>query len=343
VDLSLWWVLPARDEVALGRSVLQALSVTPEARPRLFGTYEPLRDKLPPDDDEPFLAAWRDEAKRDVPGGRQLIWKGSTPFRLGTASFPYKEVGQELEERERIVTLSIWVRPSGYAEPERRDRLVDFFVEIANKLEAIYASAGLDGQAQPEVGIDALSDTVVVRGAWIGLPPVRTWLHWFGGPYVSELSELPSIAKSGNGLVLRRGEELGTSGSLPGPPMPAHFCWQEETTWEFNGRARFPVTTRMPAEVIPVIGASPARGQAQHEVAAVEQSRLTKSAATSHRLVWKDKDGPGWPGGGHPQREGQAWIRAADGSLEELDDGAWMTRAEAQERANREGLAFEEV
>jgi hypothetical protein len=243
-----------------------------------------------------------------------------------------------------VIQLGIDVRPSGYTEPERREQLVEFFVEVADRLGAVYASAGLNGQAQAEAGGPQLSSIhyeVVVRGAWTGLPPVRTWLHWFGGPYVAELSDLPTVVTSGAGLLLRRGEEPAVRGSLPGPPIPARLCWQAETSWEQQGRSLTEVVNEVPAEAIPDIGSSPDRGQSRH--AAVQQSPGTECADASPRLIGKDEACPGWPGGGHPQREGPAWIRAADGSLEEINDGAWMTRAEAQERADREWLAFEEV
>jgi hypothetical protein len=341
MDLSFWWVLPARRGAALGQPVLRSLSTVPEARPRLIGSYEPVRMPLPPDDDAPFLALWREEM---VDGG-MFIWKANKPFRDGWVSFPnrYDETWDGLRGREKAVTLTVRVRSSGYRDAAGRESLVKFFANVASRLGAVYAAGGLEGEDQFEAEAGDLDGDVLVHGVWVGIPPLRAWLQWFGGPYVAELSDLPTVVKSGRGLLLRRGEEPAMRGSLPGPPIPTRLCWRAETAEEWQGRSLLTVSNRVPAEDIPVIRSSPYGRRPQRAPAAVQRSPGTESAGASPRLVWKDEAGPGWPGGGHPQREGPAWMKTADGSLEELNEGAWMTRAAAQDRAEREGYAFEEV
>lgn len=368
-DLSLWWVLPARQKTALGQRVLRALSVVPEARPRRFGTFEPWRQQLAPDDDEPFLALWREEVAR----GGDLGWKASTPFRQGWASFPSETTREEsLVGRETVVSVRIGVRPSGYTDPERREALVVFFAKLADRLGAVYASAGLARQAQLEAGIPPHLgglDTIVIRGAWIGLPPVRTWLHWFGQPYVPELADLAGVVKAGRGLLLRRGEQPALTGELPGPPIPARLCWrgrtpeEERVHWdrerakmrvfeeqqaatEAQGeppplRPRWARIDQIAAEVIPPIGA---RRLADRPTPSTPTTRKPTTQADAHpRLVWKDENGPGWDGGGHPDRVGPAWVERPDGSLEQLNDGAWIKREEAERLALENDYTFEAV
>jgi hypothetical protein len=367
MDLSLWWVLPAREEAALGQSVLQALSVVAEARPRVFGVVEPPRQELAPDNDEPFLVSWREEAARDA--GGMLIWKARTPFRDGWVSFPYRdeETDGPLQGREKVVGLEVRVRPKGYVEPERREALVEFFAEVADRLGAVYASAGLDSQEQPEVGNDA-AHMGNIRGVWLGIPPFRTWLHWFGKPYVPELANLDGVVKSGQGLLLRRGEQPPLKGEHPGPSIPARLCWRGQTREEWRAeddrdlaeRRAFqaqlaaaigrgephpeppppqPYTARSPAELVPEIGASPT-----HRLSLPSNGRSRGASKTSGpRLLWKDETGPGWPGAGHPEREGPAYLERPDGSLEELNDGEWLKRADAQRIARENNYAFEEV
>ena len=364
VDLSLWWVLPARQKKALGRRVLQALSVVPEARPRRFGIYEPVRQELAPDDDEPFLALWRDEAAK----GGSLLWKGSKSFRGGSVDFPSEttwELG--LAGQETIVSLRIEVRPSGYTEPERRKALVAFFAKVADKLGAVYASAGLSDQVQPEAGVSPLVGhlgTVVFENAWIGLPPFRTWLHWFGSPYLPELADLPGVVKSGRGLLLSRGEQPGVRGELSGPPIPGHLCWRGRTPEEERAygaelgaffaqldaaeargeppppRPLFVKGTQVAAEVIPEFGG---RRLEPRSAAPTPTAPKAPNPADTPSLLWKDEDGPGWPGGVHPDRVGPAWVERPDGSIEELNDGAWINRAEAERLAAEKNYVFEEV
>jgi hypothetical protein len=370
MDLSLWWVLPARREQALGQRVIRALSMVPEARPRLFGDAEPPRQPLPPDDDAPFLALWREE----VASGGMVIWKGTSPFRGGWVSFPSRreETLEGLRGHEKAVSLDVEVRPSGYTEPERREALVKFFVTVADRLGAVYASAGLADQAQPEAGVDQslvrLDGTTLVHGVWIGLPPVRNWLHWFGPPYIAELSGFPGVEKLGGGLLLRRGGEPAMRGEQPGPALPASLCWRARTLEEkrayqpapdelayearvataiAQGIPRPPprarrITDRVPAEVLPEIGAAPA-GRSRPRSTAPVQRRQPRRGDAPPRLLWKDEDGPGWPGGGHPERVGPAWIERENEALEELNEGAWITRAEAERLAAEGRYTFQEV
>jgi hypothetical protein len=367
MDMWLWWVLPARREVALGPRVLRALSVVPEARPRAFDVVEPPRQPLAPDDDAPFLDLWREE----VATGGMVLWKSMRPFRGGSVSFPFRreETWEGLQGHEKAVSLCVEVRASGYADPERREGLVQFFGKVADRLGAVYASAGLENQEQPEAGGYLTAPSVLVHGVWVGIPPVRTWLQWFGQPYVSELSDLPSVVKSGRGLLLRRGEQPGLKGELPGPPIPAQLCWRIRTPEEERAyraqaaeehayRARMATAVaegkalplrppqrhadRVPADVLPPIGASPTRRPSLRSTERDTQ-QASGVAGAPPRLLWKDEDGPGWPGGGHPAREGPAWIERPDGSLEELNEGAWITRAEATRLAAEKSYAFEEV
>ena len=62
-------------------------------------------------------------------------------------------------------------------------------------------------------------------------------------------------------------------------------------------------------------------------------------------LTWKYEDGPeDAPLEGSPDDVGPAWIDTMDGeklvSSEKANDGEWLTRAEAQQLAERNGYVF---
>jgi len=64
---------------------------------------------------------------------------------------------------------------------------------------------------------------------------------------------------------------------------------------------------------------------------------LRYMSAKSSRLTWKWEDGPEDAEGDDPKDVGPAWIDHADGSSERVNDGQWITRAEAQRLAAEKG------
>ena len=60
------------------------------------------------------------------------------------------------------------------------------------------------------------------------------------------------------------------------------------------------------------------------------------------RLYWKFEDGPEEAADDDPNDVGPAWIDKPDGTSEKVNDGEWITRAEAKRLAAEGGYQLDE-
>lgn len=190
----------------------------PEARPIRFGSYEPMQGRLSDDDDEPFLALAEQESRRP---STSFFWKAGAPFGFGTLRFgaapsvTVSPVSQPARSGHALcpTVLSVDVSVSTIEQDSAwREALVLLLGRIALGVNAFFACAGTG---------------MIIHGPhWLGLPATRTWLNWYGPPYLPELEGSLTHAQSfQGGLLLRIDEAL--SGSLRlgerAPELPPHL------------------------------------------------------------------------------------------------------------------------
>jgi hypothetical protein len=180
------WYAPRREGVAA--TYLDATRrYLPEALPRRFGPYEPLKFRLDRDGPECFIL----EAKSD----QSLHFKGAQPVLDGSITVD--------DRRGTKVSLSI-LAPS-LDDPAWRDAVRALFMEVSEQLDCFFASAQVvrnltwSGR-QIWHGIETETTySLMSREGWMGLPPHPVWWAYLGPQYS------PLIDPNGTG-VSRRGD-----------------------------------------------------------------------------------------------------------------------------------------
>lgn len=201
-----------------------------EALPRRFGEWEPLQGNLERDGDAGFVKAWRDSDG--------LTFVGSGPCAGGNlGERPDNPAGDAW-------TMSVDLFAEPLHQPEWRDVVRRFFVEMADALPAFYASATVSGgwiwtgrSLWMDGSTQLSSGSTCVGGEWIGLSPDPAWWAWFGGPYRPKGDLLPPEGRT----PTERGVLVETSTT----PLP-----RREAT---------PLTTWLPPDLFATIGPNPDR------------------------------------------------------------------------------------
>ncbi|WP_336203861.1 hypothetical protein [Nonomuraea sp. LPB2021202275-12-8] len=250
--LGLEWFVRREDlRGELPGSLLAALRAwIPEALPRRFGAYEPLRHQLSDDGDAGFVQAWRSES-----GG--LYWKAVRPCLAGSASavgeaFTPWVVGDEPPLDHPVARLSLIFDLRVLSDQRWRDELVAAFAHIARVTGAFYGQAGVErgwrygGGSLQSDGETETRTSPVCRDRWSGLPPYPMWLAWFAGPYLPHVGPHRGAGceRLGGGLLCRAGDHPDQA---TGSPWPADLMM----TLLDEGDPRFPDVDRVPARVIP--------------------------------------------------------------------------------------------
>lgn len=142
----------------------------PEALPRRYGSYEPLKKRWDDGADEAFVAFVAAETD-------SVYMRGTSPVQhasIGRARDPHAVVS--------ACSLTMFAAP---LEDERWQRSLEgVFVEFAKAVDAVYASGevvrGIEWSGRSLwYGADAEHATYLAgRGEWSGLPPYPVWLSW---------------------------------------------------------------------------------------------------------------------------------------------------------------------
>jgi hypothetical protein len=164
------------DYVALCRRFL------PEALPRRFGEYEPLQSKLTDVGDDGFARAWREASSL-------LFFAASPPCITGSI---YAGPGEQRPRPMWNMHMRVHIEPLA-TDPRWREGFQRFFVAIAERLHAFYASAEVtreqiwNGRSMWMDGASEFEVSPARIEGWMGLPPYPTWWAWYGSPYRREV------------------------------------------------------------------------------------------------------------------------------------------------------------
>lgn len=206
------WYLPrSQASQSMARSMLRCLrEICPESLPVRFGSYEPLQGRMEPNDEEPFLSAFREECLRDVGGG--LFFRCKRPCFEGHIFTPHKIIAKESRFLQVIhVSLDFDGRIL-IKERTWSDKVVSLFAGLAESLKAFYGCGYVERgviASRRGLGYDGESEHYPLpRGRWVGIPSTPTWLTWFGGPYkplVETSLKITERAVSPEGILVRLG------------------------------------------------------------------------------------------------------------------------------------------
>ncbi len=163
----------------------------PEAAPRRFGSYEPLKFRLDRDGPECFIS----EAESD----QSLYFKGSQPVLDGSI----------MVDDRRGTRVSLSILAASLHEHAWREAVRAFFLEVSGQLDCFFASAQVirnltwSGR-QIWHGLEAESTySSYWREGWMGLPPHPVWWAYLG-PQYSPLIDLngPGASRQGDTALI---------------------------------------------------------------------------------------------------------------------------------------------
>jgi hypothetical protein len=206
-----WYLPKGQASESMAHTLLRCLrEICPEALPVRFGSYEPLQGRMEPNEDDPFLKAFREECLREVGGG--LFFQCKSPCFAGHIFTPRKKVVEESPILQEVhVSLDFDGRVL-QTKGEWCDKIVTLFGDLAKYLKAFYACAYIERgviASRRGLGYDGESEHYPLpRGRWVGVPSTPTWLSWFGGPYKSLVEESLKGAgceSSPEGILVRIG------------------------------------------------------------------------------------------------------------------------------------------
>ncbi|HZM91546.1 MAG TPA: hypothetical protein VFF31_33805 [Blastocatellia bacterium] len=233
------WFLPVSLRPSTtATTMLQILRRTfPESLPTRFGTFEPLQHRLEAGDDQPFVKLWSEQS--DVEFGGSFYWKAKSPCYGGSVFFPDWRDKFRPEGVDRAIHLAVSIDGRAlHSDPRWCETVVTLFGAIARRLRAFYAM----GYVQRDVIARTRSiwfdgktegDPIIPGRWWLGLPPMPTWLTWFGAGYAREVEKsLPQHATSitPEGILLRLGAEPLDRDELRGsfPRLPEDLVARKE-------------------------------------------------------------------------------------------------------------------
>jgi hypothetical protein len=196
----LWYTRP-NDVRDLGTAWLElARRHLPEALPRRFGSFEPLRMKLDVEGPEAFVRAVAEETM-------SIFFKATHPCIQGSLAGG---------TRSDAVRCSLLVHREPLSDGGWRESLQRLFVEFALSTGAFFASAevergvGWSGGSVWYEAKDVVSRFPAGARGWSGLPFYPTWWAWFGpeyAPLVVNHVAAEQVKAFGSGLFHWRGEE----------------------------------------------------------------------------------------------------------------------------------------
>lgn len=270
--LTLLWALPPLRDPSVADGFLAAVRHVPEARPTRFGTYEPLQGRLALTDDQPFVAAWRDELTSD--SGGSLIWKGTRPFLDGSVSFPdWRRRAPDSRRIDQVAKITLQLDGRALDDSAWRDETVELFLQVAVRLAAVHAVGYLEhgyinrGRTLwTDSQTEHTREFIYPRGFWNGLPRAPSWLTWFGPAYADQSrNSLGDTARPvADGLLLQLGARPQTREHLENtyPTIPEHLLVRVRTREErrelrrraIHDRTIHPATIDLaPAEWLPTL------------------------------------------------------------------------------------------
>jgi hypothetical protein len=224
-----WFSHASKGPVKSGQAFLDVLRENfSELRPYRFGMFEPLQGQLGPEDDGPFLDAWKAYGAEDADIMSMLSLKGKRPFLSGYVFFPQKYLtrlrgagpfgARPLRPTQNMLRLKLEFDLDDLKDRAALEKTVTLFVAMAKGLGSFYAHGYVERGY-----LSSREDRLVVSGLkkqyplpmgheWFGIPPVPTWLSWFGRPYKSLVTPTLSgrdqsgISEEEGGVFVRLGE-----------------------------------------------------------------------------------------------------------------------------------------
>jgi hypothetical protein len=258
VELS-WYVEGGAAADELPVQLLQGLRVAcPEALPRRYGDYEPLQHKMGPGREDEFNSFWRKHQASDLP--EMLFWKSQSPCFGGSAFFPDKRTKYPdgrpagTPGTKRCTEISLTFDGRALHSDERwSSAVVGLFSAVASRLGAFYAAAHVQRNViiKRSLWYDAAAERLPMPfSSFAGLPPVPTWLAWFGRPYAPHVADsVGAVAQQtkDGAWFFRGGPEPMDLDQLANcfPSLPARLVYEPRKDVEPGA---FPV---VPAEFIP--------------------------------------------------------------------------------------------
>jgi hypothetical protein len=198
-----WFSHASKAAVRSGQVFLDVLrDEAPGLRPYRFGKWDPLQGQLGPEDDGPFLDAWKAAYSGRETHFEMLSMKSRPPCLSEYVSFPQRRFTRSkgadgvvsLEPRastltEDFVKVKIELDVSALGEKAFRERTVRLFTVMAERLESFFAigyvERGSLSMREGRLVVTGLNEQYPLPSGheWFGIPPVPTWLSWFGRPY----------------------------------------------------------------------------------------------------------------------------------------------------------------
>lgn len=233
------WFLPSR--LKHKRTAVKLIDLTreylPEATPKRYGEYEPFRLKPDGDDYNSFYNLWREQAQNDF---AMLFFKSTAPCFGGVAGFSNpKRADDYPKHTSEQVDIEFQFDARAFQDRFWRDAITDWFFQMSDKLGAFYAVAFVESGYTTRLNNLSITTANLTKGEagalypfpasdrWLGLPPLPTWLSWYGGSYADiarPFIESP-VRERKNGIGCREGESPAGLKALQGrfPPIPARY------------------------------------------------------------------------------------------------------------------------
>jgi len=198
------WYVRAQDgdRISAARAfVAAAKRHLPEALPRRYGSFEPLQKRWDDGGAEAFVAFI--EAEDD------------TVYIQGTAPIPNASIGRARQGDSDVDAHSLSMLAAPLEDERWRLSLERMFVEFAQAVDAVYASAevvrGIEWSGRALWFGSEAEDAIYLagQGNWHGLPPYPVWLSWFGreyAPIVREHLSVDSTTEIGDSLLHRQSD-----------------------------------------------------------------------------------------------------------------------------------------
>lgn len=194
-----WWLTDRIDPVAASVTWLDlARRHFPEALPRRWGVFEPLSERVDPEDPEAFV---KYVGRRDG----TVHFKASAPAIDGSIS--------DFSWGRGVGPVSITIQRSALELEVWREPLRRLFVEFASHTNAVVATAEVArsiGWSGRSLWFGPEAEDCPYRGTvygWNGLPPYPVWWIWFGpdyAPLVQDYLDPAQVEIAHNGIFHSR-------------------------------------------------------------------------------------------------------------------------------------------
>jgi hypothetical protein len=237
--VTLRWFLPERlgRKSTAGKLIMVTRDMLPEALPRRYGEYEPFRHKPDGDDYSSFIDLWHEQT---INGYGMMFYKCTAPCFGGIVSFSSEKQAEDYPAHTRpYVDIEFQFDGRAFDDPFWCEAIRKWFFAVADKLGAYYAVAYQESGYTTRLnnlsitagnftkGEEAGLYPFPGNGRWLGLPPLPTWLSWYGGPYADiarpHIGEPVFTRKAGLGCRMSE-KPLGLA-DLQGrePALPAQY------------------------------------------------------------------------------------------------------------------------